>query len=369
MKNNFKILSLLVVFGFGCSHLEKPVVETASETPSFIKLDDDLPTYLEMNKRMPTALSVYKMTGQCGGLPRVEVKTAPGFCVGQIDAGDGLVFPRTALALPTGEILLVDMGGCTPMNGRIYLYKNNSAGGYTRSLLFNAKVINNPKFKKMVDRPNQISMGPDRKIYVGAPNAIVRFRMDSPDPQSTFEMVVDNIPNVGLHPLKAFTFDNENSLFVNLGSATNVCQKSGSLGDKLRNCPEVEENEKSQALVRKYRALPNGTYDPNYEIYSRGFRNSMVLLWDSYRQVLLQAENGRDAIDKFNPQLNTKKLPHEELNIVRPGKHYGWPYCYDNNLVNPEWAGHNCDHYEKPYLLLPPHSAPLSALLYQGNML
>ncbi len=46
-------------------------------------------------------------------------------------------------------------------------------------------------------------------------------------PEDSLEIVISNIPKQGLHPLKAFAFDDQGNLFVNVGSATNVCQKDG----------------------------------------------------------------------------------------------------------------------------------------------
>jgi glucose/arabinose dehydrogenase len=43
----------------------------------------------------------------------------------------------------------------------------------------------------------------------------------------------------------------------------------------------------------------------------------------------LQAEN---AIDFASPA-----EPYEEINLIGPGQHYGWPYCYNNRAVHPAW--------------------------------
>lgn len=77
---------------------------------------------------------------------------------------------------------------------------------------------------------------------------------------------------------------------------------------------------------------------------------------------LLQAENSRDLKDVTQP--------FEELNILKKGRHYGWPYCFNFSGKSTEWPAWDCqsDRYEKPYLLMPPHVAPLDMFYYKGAM-
>jgi hypothetical protein len=70
--------------------------------------------------RIPAAPSQYKITGTCGGFPRVDVQTAPGFCLGQVDSGEGLIFPRSILEVAPGRFLIADMGGRAMNNGRLW---------------------------------------------------------------------------------------------------------------------------------------------------------------------------------------------------------------------------------------------------------
>lgn len=307
----------------------------------------------------------YKITGTCDGLPKINVKTAPGFCVGIIDNGENMVFPRTAVETDKKNLLVVDMGGWADFNGRIYSLKYSN-GKYQRSTLLHARNLKNPAKKPALDKPHLIQKGPDGLMYIGAAGTISRFNPKAQDIESSLELIITDIPKQGLHPLKAFAFDDQGNLFVNVGSATNVCQKDGLA--KASSCKEAELTEAGQALIRQYDRQADGTYSANYKIYARGLRNSMGLYWNQSNQVLMQIENGRDDISYKDSNLSNLNFPHEELNLVREGKHYGWPYCYDNNVANPEWSHINCEQYEKPFLLLPQHSSPLSILNYQGSM-
>lgn len=357
MKNLFFALLMGLV---ACSSLKK------NETASFPI--EEAPYVKKWQERdLAAEKSEYKIIGTCGGFPKVNVKTAPGFCLGLIDNGENMIFPRTAVETENRELLVVDMGGWAEFRGKIYSLKLVN-GKYQRSVLLDATKLKNSAKKAALDRPHLIARGPDGLLYLGAAGTISRFNPKAADIESSLELIITNIPKQGLHPLKSFAFDEQGNLFVNVGSATNVCQKDGFYFQKAKNCKEAEETEIGQALVRQYLREANGSYSPQYKIYSRGLRNSMGLFWSVPNQLLIQIENARDDVSNKATNLSNKNLPHEEMNFLAEGKHYGWPYCYDNNVINPEWQHLNCDSYEKPHLLLPAHSSPLSIINYQGSM-
>lgn len=354
------LLTVSISVLFSCTHTPQ------KEISSTVFPIEIAPYVKNWDERKLAALSQYKIIGTCGGFPRINVKTAPGFCVGLIDNGENMVFPRTAAEIAPGKILVVDMGGWAPNNGKLYLLTLTN-GKYVRTTVFDAAKSTDKILKKIFDRPHLITKGPDGLYYLGSVSQIVRFDASKPDFIKRMDIVVDNIPNQGLHPLKMFTFDNTGNIYINVGSATNVCQKSGIAFAKNASCLEAEDNNIGQAQVRKYTRLADGKYSKDFKIYAKGLRNSMGLWWHKEKNILIQAENGRDNIKDLDPQLSNANLPHEEINILQEGSNYGWPYCYDNNLVNPEWSYVSCDKMTKPYYLLPAHSSPLSILIYNGS--
>jgi glucose/arabinose dehydrogenase len=81
---------------------------------------------------------------------------------------------------------------------------------------------------------------------------------------------------------------------------------------------------------------------------------------------ILQGENSYD----FAP---TADRPYDEINVLKQGAFYGWPYCYDLDQPTPAWAGTGAmdcrsPAHARPILLLPPHAAPLGAVYYDGAM-
>src|SRR5215212_5384220 len=56
--------------------------------------------------------STYPTSGLCGDLPRVDLGTPDGFCVGLV--AQGFRFTRGMAPLPNGDLIVADMGGWSP---------------------------------------------------------------------------------------------------------------------------------------------------------------------------------------------------------------------------------------------------------------
>src|SRR5262245_17034084 len=76
--------------------------------------------------------SPYRTVGACDGLPRMELSTLPGFCVGLVSAE--LFFPRGLVVLATGDVLVAEMGGWRPNRGAVWLLHRDGAS-YTHTRL------------------------------------------------------------------------------------------------------------------------------------------------------------------------------------------------------------------------------------------
>lgn len=62
--------------------------------------------------------------------------------------------------------------------------------------------------------------------------------------------------------------------------------------------------------------------------------------------------------------------PADELNRVRPGRDYGWPFCYGARVPDPSWGSSGrCRATQVPAVALPPESRPvgLAPLLLAGR--
>ena len=222
--------------------------------------------------------------------------------------------------------------------------------------------------------PHAMSYGPESmnggkiggKVYVNEQGRIFRFDPLAADPKSTIETVIADAPDTrtryNFHPLSSFIFDTNNDMLLSVGAPSDQCLKDGK-PDGTSFCAQ-SEGDYMAAGIRRYAYLRDGKWSPNFTVMARGLRNSVAMVRHS-SGTLLQAENGED----FSPA----DSPFEELNVLRQGAHYGWPYCYDMTGTNPAWAdAHVMDcngpAYTQPVRLLPPHGAPLSMLYYNGAM-
>lgn len=162
-------------------------------------------------------------------------------------------------------------------------------------------------------------------------------------------------------------------MYVNLGTASDVCEQGAGARPPAGfpfPCPEAEEGS-PRGSIRKYTLAGPDHVGGAFTTFARGLRNSMALAVHPTSNLLIQGENSRDSIDKLDASLKDQEgdLPHEELNVITQGTHYGWPYCIDNGTPNPEYRGRvDCANYKTPALLLPGHAAPLGMNFYTGAM-
>jgi glucose/arabinose dehydrogenase len=100
----------------------------------------------------------------------------------------------------------------------------------------------------------------------------------------------------------------------------------------------------------------------NAEVIARGVRNTVGFDWHPVSKQLYFSDNGRDWA--------SEDLPQDELNrITKVGQHFGSPYCYQGNFLDPEHGwGKSCKDYEPPIALTGPHSAGLGLRFYTGDM-
>lgn len=284
---------------------------------------------------------------KCGNFPKISLDTLPNSCLGLVASEkDGLLRPRRIVQLDDGDFIITDMVSWGKNRGIVWrLEPNNTQNKLT-------------KLFTKVDRAHGLAIGPDKLVYIGTPNSI--FRFDPNNPQATKEVIISDLPSAGNHPMTHFIFDENGDLIVNVGAPSDQCHKDNDPKKEiLFPCPEA----KSEAGLRKYDRSENGQYK-TYKLIARGLRNSMALAIHPETLELFQGENNMD--------FKELEKPEEEINLITEGKYYGWPYCYANGVLNPNYAQYSdqirCEYATPPLALLPAHSAPLDMLFYTGAM-
>ena len=306
------------------------------------------------------ARQTYLTSGTCDGLPRVDLKTIETTCVGLV--ADGLKFPRGILPLANAELLIVTMGGWGRGQGALVRLTRDQSG-YRKSVVIDG-----------LDRPHAIARGPDGKIYVGVVGGVIRF--DLAKPVASREDVIGGfskwpaLPASGLHPLVNFVFSRSGDLYVAVGSHSNNCETDNVSEPASENVCAEASGADPRGSIRRYRMQWPAGKIIGSEVVAQGLRNSMALVEHPVTGKLYQGENSRDAIHRQVEGMdNDDDLPHDELNLIEPGRNFGWPYCYDGRLPSPEYPSFDCRTTVPPHRLLPAHAAPLSMVFYSGSML
>ena len=160
-------------------------------------------------------------------------------------------------------------------------------------------------------------------LYISGTTSIDRFR------DGIKETLVSNLPSGG-HSTSTTVFGPDGEMYVSRGSSCNVCL------DDPRRAAVLRFDQDGQ----------------NEELFAAGLRNSVGLAVHPITGELWGTENGRDFLGD--------NLPPEEVNIIREGRHYGWPYCYSQNVLDPDFgSAEQCADREPPVVEMPAHSAPL----------
>jgi glucose/arabinose dehydrogenase len=208
-----------------------------------------------------------------------------------------------------------------PKNGRVLILSDKDQDGVSDNIV-------------VIDTNLRTPHGIDYykgDLYVGEENQVDVYRGIAPDGKFTKkEILVPNLPEGG-HLTRSVLVGPDEKLYVSIGSTCNIC----------------DETEVRRATVMQYNL--DGS---NGHIFASGLRNSVGLAFrgDEFWSV----DNGRDRLED--------DLPPEEVNILKEGQHYGWPFCYGKGITNPEYLGQKEDFCLKssyPKYEMQAHSAPL----------
>jgi glucose/arabinose dehydrogenase len=107
------------------------------------------------------------------------------------------------------------------------------------------------------------------------------------------------------------------------------------------------------------RMKPDGS---GREVFAEGVRDSQGFAWQPVTHELWFTDNGRDMLGD--------DVPNDELNVAwKAGLHFGFPYCHQGDVADPEFGAQRaCSTTEPPVLKLGAHVAGLGFTFYTGNM-
>ena len=225
----------------------------------------------------------------------------------------------------------------------------------TRARVVHAVVDRNHDFKadevltvaSGLTTPNGVAFK-DGALYVAETSRISRYDgvlgfvkvPGGAGPAPTPTVLYDKLPSDQMHGWKYLSFGPDGLLYTQIGAPGNILDR----GDPYATI---------------IRMKPDGS---NFEIFARGVRNSVGQTWHPDTNELWFTDNGRDNLgdDQPNDELN---------NASKAGLHFGYPYCHQGDILDPEFGkGKSCADYAPPAFKMGPHVAALGLKFYAGTM-
>jgi len=171
-------------------------------------------------------------------------------------------------------------------------------------------------------------------LWVANTDGVVRVPIGANGLASGDPVYVNHYDAGGGHWSRTIIFGRDSAMYVAVGSTCNICVETST----------------DRAAVLRFNEDGSGK-----RVYSSGLRNAVGLAVDPRTGAIWATQNERD-----NLRPEHENLPAEELNILTAGGDYGWPYCHDDRVPNPEFNdAARCAHTIPPALAMQAHSAPL----------
>jgi glucose/arabinose dehydrogenase len=191
-----------------------------------------------------------------------------------------------------------------------------------------------------LDTPNGIAYH-QGDLYVALLEEIIVFRNieNNLKPGAPYEVIYSGLPDERHHGWKYLAIGPDNKLYFTVGAPCNVC---------------LREEEIFASICRI------NTDGSDFEVFAHGVRNSVGFTWHPETSEMWFTDNGRDMMGDDEPG--------DELNrAAEAGLHFGYPFCHQGNIHDPDFESYSCSDYVPPAQVLGPHVAALGLKFYTGK--
>ncbi len=254
-----------------------------------------------------------------GGSGEVTLWVTDGFDI-QVFAS-GLGSARMLAQSPSGELVLSQQ-----WEGRVIKLADRDGDGAADDIV---------PILIGLDIPHGLAFAGDA-LFVATTDRVLR--LDVWWDGSTAREII-RLPGGGQHVTRSLALGPDGRLYVSIGSSCDACV----------------ERDPMRAAVWRFNLDGSGG-----ELYARGLRNAVGLAWQPGGGPLWVTENERNEMGE--------DVPPDELNVLRAGADYGYPFCYGERIVDPAFgSSERCARTEPPALDLPAHAAPLGLAFYEAG--
>lgn len=186
----------------------------------------------------------------------------------------------------------------------------------------------------------------DNKLYMASPKRVLVADVAADGTLAMPKVIVHDLPDGSQHPNRTLAFGPDGNLYVTVGSQNNST---------------VETNLEAATVLRM---RPDGSAR---SVYARGLRNTLGFAFNPVGGELYGFDHGSD--DRGDD------IPPEELNVIAPNKHYGWPFCYGDRQVDMKQPNEPenttkadfCPTTQAPALTYTAHAAPIGLVFYTAS--
>ncbi len=258
-------------------------------------------------------------------IPLDKIKLPPGFAI-----------ELWATGLPNARSITLGAKGTVFVGTRqldtVYAVVDNDGKREVRTLI------------KGLQRPNGLAYQ-GGTLFVAEQSRILRYdnieeSLNNP-PKPV--VVFDALPRDEHHGWKTLVLGPDGWLYFNIGAPCNNCVPPETHAQIVRVDPK------------------NGVL----ETIARGVRNSMGMAFHPLSKELWFTNHGRDWLGDDTPN----DTLHRIASGIRRGVHFGFPYCHQGDLPDPELGkGRSCGEFAAPALKLGAHVAPMGMRFYDGKM-
>ncbi len=217
---------------------------------------------------------------------------------------------------PTGNLVVSQ-----PNSGKVVALVDKNKDGKSDE----TKVI-----VEQLNRPHGLAFN-DGYLLVAETDKVSRFHYSNLT--ATGKEVLFNLPGGGGHSSRTIEFGKDNKLYTTIGSSCNACVE--------------KDNFRAKMLVSE-------ADGKDLKVFAQGLRNTVFFEPHPQTGELWGTDMGRDLLGD-----NT---PPDDLNIIKEGHDYGWPYCYGQKIHDSDFdpkKEHSCKDTTPPVFEFPAHSAPL----------
>ena len=262
-------------------------------------------------------------TNYSKSLPLEKIKMPAGF---KIDVFAEVDNARSLAISPSGTVYVGNRNG-----DKVYAVKDTDGDFKADKKWVIASGLN---------MPNGVAFK-DGDLYVAEVSRIIKFagiesKLSNP---GKGEIINDKFPTETHHGWKYIAFGPDGKLYVPVGAPCNIC----------------ESEDEIYASITRMNMDGSGR-----EIFAKGVRNTVGFTWHPETKELWFTDNGRDMMGD--------DVPHCEVNVApRAGMHFGYPYCHEGSVKDPEFGERPCSEFTPPVQKMGAHVAPLGLKFYTGN--